>query len=219
MRGRSRAKRLFNNIIASDEDVQRIWTMYVQYFNAQGNGDGTADIIPEFEGGNDDDGLRECWNQTDDLGVGAWSYANDDNLNKLLGYKDGRPALFAKCRSKSGKSAWDTALTDNSDLFDLHPMWHQKVGVAAMASLLWTKEECQAVPGILLADKVGLGKSAQVMMLIDLIIEMHMAEEIVKEGKPAWRPPLLGECSANLYGVYSTAYRKQEVFCRKDNDP
>lgn len=202
-RGVLRGKRLFNNWVASDEDVQRIWTMYMQYFNSQQDG---SDAVDLDVGLNSEDHIQETsahqiWNQTDDLGVEKWRRIDDGALDSLLGYVDGRPALFSKYRSKSGLTTWDSEwnlrfgtsdMSMEHDISELLPMWHQKVGVVAMAELLWTIEPCD-VPGILLADKVGLGKSAQLMMLIDLIIAVNMAEEMEKKGTVGKRPPILSE--------------------------
>jgi hypothetical protein len=179
-----------SNIIASDEDVQRIWTMYVQYFQSQE--DGFSTLEPEEFMGNEE--MRELWQETEDLGVEKWKNLNDAQLNLLLGYRDGRPALFSKHRSKSGVMTWDSNgenQFEGEDLIELHPLWHQKVGTAAMAEMIWTAEKQQSMPGVLLADKVGMGKSAQVMMIIAMMIEVYLAEGMEKDQGKSLRPPIL----------------------------
>jgi hypothetical protein len=195
IRGQSTAKKFLNNIVASEEDVKRIWEMYVQYFRSQ---DGLSDSIIDTVGFDEGDG-RKHWNATGDLGVQKWRNIDEVALDRLLGYVEGRPQIFAKYRSKAGQTAWDAGWSNMSgeleltpDFSVLRPMWHQKVAVAAMADLLWMGEPQPTVSGILLADKVGLGKSVEIMLLVALLIETYLAQEMAKRGITTRAPPIVG---------------------------
>jgi hypothetical protein len=65
-------------------------------------------------------------------------------------------------------------------------------GVTAIIDKIWTKDKA-SVPGILLADAVGLGKTAQIMAVIAMIIQIWMAEKRGMEGSQEVRPPLIGK--------------------------
>lgn len=57
-----------------------------------------------------------------------------------------------------------------------------------MAAHMWREKAEDDVPGMVLADAVGIGKTAQVMGLIALTQQVYMAEQEAKT-----RPPLIGE--------------------------
>lgn len=58
-------------------------------------------------------------------------------------------------------------------------LWHQRVGVAALADKMWLKKEnLGGVPGVLVADEVGVGKTALMMGAIAMIIDAYWAQEV-----------------------------------------
>jgi hypothetical protein len=175
--------------------------MYVQYFDSHEDSATVVDLGTTSSNLGGEDGARELWNRSDDLGVTQWQGCTDKELDLLFGYSDGRPALFSRYRFKSGITAWDPPFLRDFDhpgtslpegAMELQPMWHQKVGLAALAESFWTEKE-QDVPGVLLSDKVGLGKTVQVMTFIALIIDVYMAEAMSADGSLCRRPPILGE--------------------------
>ncbi|KAG1759110.1 hypothetical protein EDD22DRAFT_956196 [Suillus occidentalis] len=100
---------------------------------------------------------------------------DDAQLNHLLQFPGGRPALFAEFRSQGGKCAWDRAVSSdfikgNVDMQPLSLLWHQRVGVAALADKMWLKKEKSGgVPGILVADdEVVAGREKPTGITVDL---------------------------------------------------
>ena len=65
-------------------------------------------------------------------------------------------------------------------------LWHQLVGVASMANKVWSSECTDLAYGMLLADEVGVGKTAQVMGFIAFTQLVYQLEQ---QGKA--HPPLL----------------------------
>jgi hypothetical protein len=115
-------------------------------------------------------------------------------LDALLAWPDSRPPIFAEHRSLTGNSEWheDSKVSESAgEKQPLKLLWHQMCGVAAIVDKLWTSEEGK-IPGILLADAVGIGKTAQIMAVIAINIQIWMAEQRGKEGKTERRPQIIG---------------------------
>jgi hypothetical protein len=138
-----------------------------------------------------------------DIGVSRMKTRSTDELVMMLGFADGRPAHWAKLRcSDPAITSWDAeyvskyVLTDEGAHKDgmsrLSLLWHQLVGIASMADQAWTKNEA-TMPGFILADDVGIGKTAQVMGLIALVQQVWMIENNDVGGV---RPPLIGKQTA-----------------------
>lgn len=116
-----------------------------------------------------------------DLGVQKWALVPEEALMTYLGFLEGRPALFAEWRSKRGgdgsnwKTIKDIPVGDREAIVLL---WHQAVAVAALTEAFWTEHAVdEGVPGVLLADNVGLGKTVELMGLIAMIIQTRMGED------------------------------------------
>lgn len=111
-----------------------------------------------------------------DLGVSKWAQWDLQRLCNHLGFLAGRPALFAEWRSRSGMEVYlEDVQEDDREEFAL--LWHQAVAIAAMSEGFWTpKTEPDGVPGMLLADTVGLGKTVEMMGLMAMIIQTRQAE-------------------------------------------
>jgi hypothetical protein len=145
--------------------------------------------------GGDATGLDE-W-ENDDLGTGEFATKSEGELMTLLAWPQGRPPIFAKYQSVHGWTEWDDDHVQkfaeenasiNPEMKLLKLIWHQLGGVSSIFSKLWTA--CDGhVPGMLLADGVGLGKTTQVMGTIAGIIQVWKGEQI----QPQVRPPLLCE--------------------------
>ncbi|KAG1727539.1 P-loop containing nucleoside triphosphate hydrolase protein [Suillus lakei] len=117
----------------------------------------------------------------------AWDFfrnLNDTTLNHILQFPDGRPTLFAKFRSISRKCTWDDGVShlfvkENKDMLPLTLLWHQRVGVAALVTKFWQAEESpDGMPGVLIADEVGLGKTVLVMGTIAFIIDAYWVHQL-----------------------------------------
>ncbi|KAG2034285.1 hypothetical protein BDR03DRAFT_1013621 [Suillus americanus] len=96
---------------------------------------------------------------------------------------------------------------DNKDMEPLALLWHQRVGIAAIVDKIWSATKTdERVPGILIADEVGIGKTALTMGFIAFIIDAFWVQE-VKAGRGRLEGvtsninlenlhpvPILGEC-------------------------
>jgi hypothetical protein len=178
--------------LATKEAVERVWAMYVSLFAELPTS--SINVVADI---NDNEIGMEAWLGLRDLGVEEFAEKSDTELHELLDFPHGRPLIFAALRSLRGLSGWVAAnlpqfREDNPDMVALALLWHQLGGVAAMAVKLWVQAKSPTLlPGILLTDGVGLGKSCQIMGFIALVIQVWAAET-ADAGR---RPPLLGECS------------------------
>lgn len=178
IRGRTRAGKVKNVSLTAAGDVDLIWPAYVQLYRTVPTEPDAPAV--DLEGEQDKDSL---WEGSNDLGVDNFRSLDDAALNRLLNFPDGRPALFARFRSLSRKSAWDDGaekefVEGNPDMQPLSLLWHQRVGIASIVEKIWQKKKSNSAPGILLADEVGVGKTAQVMGTIAFIIDQYWAHEI-----------------------------------------
>ncbi|KAF8668495.1 hypothetical protein AX14_006173 [Amanita brunnescens Koide BX004] len=165
-RKRGRAKKIDPADLADEAAVQKTINMYLDYFNRPDESFNVEHLTAGTLWSDANDG---------DMGVEEMKMKSTDELCSLLGFKDGRPFTWNKYRSLGNiRSAWDTSLESELAMFIdggedmelLTLLWHQLVGVAAMASKVWLKDESKKTFGILLADDVGVGKTAQVMAFI-----------------------------------------------------
>lgn len=80
---------------------------------------------------------------------------------------------------------------DRMDLLDL--LWHQQVGISSMVDKRFTKVKTLNAPGIILADAVGVGKTAQMLGMVAFLQQTYVVENPVNSAKPEPRPPIIGE--------------------------
>lgn len=125
-----------------------------------------------------------------------------EELSNLLGFLDARPVNWNSYRAADNLvSPWDEASEEvrasfkngGPGMVPLKLLWHQLCGVAAIIDRIWTAEETPNVHGILLADDVGVGKTAQVMACI-AFIQFVFQLEVRQQA----RPPIIGTPSNQL---------------------
>jgi hypothetical protein len=166
--------------------------MYVQYFDHIGeNHEDDCIVVPPLA----QEGI-DAWNEFKHLGVGRFARMSTQELGHVLGWPQLRPPIFAELRSCAGRNDWREGGQLKQGDPDVEPMellWHQLCGVAAIVDKIWTENEEHNVPGILLADAVGLGKTVQIMATIAVLIQVWMAERQGLNGKQEIRPQLIGE--------------------------
>lgn len=146
-----------------------------------------------------------------DMGTETMCQKSLDELQYLLGYLRNRPARWAKVRHRdptktswddgADLSQWEVTLVNDAgntelpkegmDLLGL--LWHQQVGIASMADKSFTKVKTQNVPGIILADAVGVGKTAQMLGMVAFLQQTYVVENPVDPAKREPRPPIIGE--------------------------
>ncbi|KAK0472569.1 P-loop containing nucleoside triphosphate hydrolase protein, partial [Armillaria novae-zelandiae] len=134
----------------------------------------------------------EQWQAIGDMGVEAWAEKTEDALKDILRWPQGRPAEFNPFLNNTLVDYWEEpdymknippeGDTDNrpNTLF-----WHQLVGIVALINMMWTAEESvDGVEGAILADAVGLGKSAQIMGMLAFIMAARRSQLAGKEPPP-----------------------------------
>jgi hypothetical protein len=128
-----------------------------------------------------------------DMGVTKFRLVDNESLKCMLDFAEGCPILFAKYRhTDTMTTAWDN-LDDmmwedgDTELRPLRLLWHQLCGVASLVDGIFQMAG-NRVDNRLLADDVGIGKSAQVMGMIAFLILVWFVE---KKGTP--RPPIIAD--------------------------
>ncbi|PBK58567.1 hypothetical protein ARMSODRAFT_1028169 [Armillaria solidipes] len=120
----------------------------------------------------------EQWHSIGDMGVEAWAKKTEEALKELLRWPEGRPAEFNPFINETLVDLWEDLeymkkIPPEGDP-DNKPttlFWHQLVGIVALINMVWTaQEQPNGVEGAILADEVGLGKSAQIMGLLAFIM-------------------------------------------------
>lgn len=193
---------------AAPGDIEEIWATYVQLFGLKAASDGHLQCVL-----NSEVGVQEAWQDLADLGVSKFAQYSEEALSLLLNFPDGCPTLFSKLRSASGLCAWDADsakqfVSGNLDMKPLRLLWHQLVGVASIIDKAFSAKSVEAgLPGILIADAVGVGKTALTMGVVAFIIDAFYAQEASAGGRVGGKllhpdtlgadvrfPPIIGDC-------------------------
>lgn len=147
----------------------------------------------------------EAWASVGDLGDGKWAAKTPEQLRILLGYgKQSAGAGFAPYRDLTGRNDWDDRDFKKDEPIEL--MWHQMTAIAAAIDRLFSETGSGPGPqnataqivsgapppgeGILLADDVGLGKTIQIIGILDILRTIREGQNTADSA--CW-PPLLGE--------------------------
>lgn len=158
-----------------------------------------------------------------DLGVEIMSKLSFKQLTVLLSFVGGRPGNWNAYVREDGATAWHLGLTPSNpsvtrrgpsntvieitlDMFanggpgfkPIHLLWHQLVGVAAIIATMFFGAKVTSAPmsGVLLADGVGVGKTAQVMATIAFLQQLVLIEQVQAVREKLNRPPIIRECPA-----------------------
>jgi len=194
-------------------------SLYTNYFEREGgelsldNGEalGTWDQLVEDLG---------------DMGVDVMKGKSIDELSNLLGFIGARPVNWNNFRGTDNLvSAWETNIAKDvqerfqsggQDMVALRLLWHQLCGVAAIVDKVWTEEKRPDVHGVLLADDVGVGKTAQVMASIAFLQLVYRLEE---KGLP--RPPIISTAFKLAYAhrLLTTCIEDRPYFMGKGDVP
>jgi hypothetical protein len=177
--------------LADVESVRQIINLYMDFFQRD---DGELHLEGETAG---QLWLESC-DQSGDLGVHDMSKKSEAELSTLLSFPNGRPLAWNSFSAEGKAStAWEETDADmikryeeggSPDMKPLYLLWHQLVGVASMAEKTWRASNAETPFGILLADEVGVGKTAQVMAFIAFLQFVQQSEV-----KGSSRPTLLRE--------------------------
>lgn len=152
------------------------------------------------------DVVLQSYMDGEDLGVEGEAQMSLHSLNKALDFLNGLPFIFNKHRHIHGLNAWDDAdhFDTSSTVYNeknlvpnaLH--WHQLSGIHAVLRKLFTETSSPDNPlGILLADEVGLGKTALAISIIAFFSHVHW---LIKKTKAL--PPIISEFIINYFTYY-----------------
>lgn len=212
-RARSKgAKSRLTSTVADPADIERTKAMLVDYFKLSSPVTGLATV---------DDLALTCEHLVEldndgDLGVDRFWPLKREELCRLLAFPEGRPLTWSKYRSISGlTSSWDigpnhpptSAYEQGGDGMCVQPcelFTHQLVGVASILDQAFVDDKTTFIPGFILADGVGLGKSATCLAIISFLMGLYVCE---KEAGNTNRPPIVNagvSASRNFGRMYTT---------------
>lgn len=178
--------------IAAPDQIEQALATLLHHFESRGATYLTS--IDDIQGATE----SEDWAQglgNNEIGIEAFRSNTPEEISRLLGFDDGRPASFARWMSlEPGVSAWDLHgnhaskwEVGDAGLIPLKLKWHQLCGIASMVGMAFTAEnESKGAKNILIADDVGIGKTAQLMGIIAFLIKCYFAHE-----KKQLLPPIL----------------------------
>ncbi|KAF9442094.1 P-loop containing nucleoside triphosphate hydrolase protein [Macrolepiota fuliginosa MF-IS2] len=156
--------------LASEEDVTDILNIYDEYFEMnveEEDEQPILDALPAKDRGFIDEG--------GDFGVEVEANMQSLHLARALGFKTGLPPSFNLLRHRSGITPWDDEevfkyaeheiMPEYLDHLRLH--WHQLAGAHSIIRSIFNKErDASHTMGVLIGDEVGLGKTAQSIVVI-----------------------------------------------------
>ncbi|KAG6839498.1 hypothetical protein C0991_002138, partial [Blastosporella zonata] len=165
--------------LASAEDVSDIAAIYHDYFENVINDDDEPPVLEV------PDDRRAFNNSGGDFGVELESRLTSVQLLISLGFTGGLPPIFARHRHRTGSNAWDhpelfSNVKEDEKLgvlskFALH--WHQLAGLHSIIRSTFTvNPQPDHTSGVLVADEVGLGKTAQAIAFIAFLHMMITAQ-------------------------------------------
>jgi hypothetical protein len=175
--------------LASAEDIIELMHVYAEYFSL--DDDDEEDSPPISSVPTLSFGLRET--SGGDLGMEIECKLGPDVLADRLGFlKHQLPHQFNQHRHRS-LTAWD-----RPDLFSANPVpdslaplklhWHQLAGVHSMVRNIFTRDaDPDHCTGMLLADEVGLGKTALAISFISFLSQCVLLQQSDSELPPIIR--------------------------------
>ncbi|KAF5343804.1 hypothetical protein D9758_016217 [Tetrapyrgos nigripes] len=207
-----------SNLTASPEEIVHLSHLYAAYF-----------LEDDDDGGNPvsttDEHLQAIFNNTEegDLGMEEEAHMDPRMLAHSLGFKqNGLPLQFNDSKHPSGATIWDhpklfTEPSSNpSHQLRLH--WHQQAGIhSILRNVFSSTPNKSSCTGVLVADDVGLGKTALCLATIATLNQYILLQER-KEALPSILRKHQTSCI--LYSRFLT-FRFQEIkvfFCLNSVD-
>jgi hypothetical protein len=168
--------------------------MFQAYFEEQY----TYDIAVRGVDLEEEDGelIVEVFDHMGDLGTEKQATKSAEVMSQELQFKGERPFLFNKTKyCSSAFTLWDNEgeiASEEQEELRLH--WVQLAGISAMVEKSFSDVEATDLPGILLADEVGVGKSAQIMGFIAFLLQVKYMET-----SNASQPQVVSKCPLCLF--------------------
>jgi hypothetical protein len=176
--------------IATQEEVNELLALYQSHFDSIQDAYNVDPATTEqlSEKPQPDDAMNEALG---DLGTEEESDKTSQELAASLHFPNQRPIQFNEKKFKySTLDLWEPENRQiTGDMEDVTLVWAQLAGVSAMVrKSFYEKPRTTTAPGILLADTMGMGKSAMVMAFLAFIMQVQFA---LKEN--ASLPPIVGK--------------------------
>jgi hypothetical protein len=176
--------------LATEELIERFKSSYLEIVMKPEATDVSEDLNLQMPAHPDAlDVLRGAFG-SGDLGVSEFSHLTSRELRSLLGWPNDRDGPFLlPFRHADGHTEFDKGKEglfqhlDPCDLDPPHPFttqrlqWHQLLGIASMIRRLFSPSEHSPRCGVLLADEVGIGKTAQGLGLIAFLAQVVMGRK------------------------------------------
>lgn len=144
-----------------------------------------------------DPSLKDCLEGVD-LGVEEEITMDMTTLATDLGFDNGLPFLFNRSRHSMDLNTWDSPLSfdikdasfDQDYVTPLSLHWHQVAGIHSILRHVFSPEpDVDHCCGMLVADEVGLGKTAMAIGIISSVSHFIWLQE---HKSPL--PPILRKC-------------------------
>lgn len=206
--------------------------------------------------------LRDQWNKEKDMGIGEFATKDEQELREYLTIRDGCPEAMRRWTCENYKHIPVGTAEKFEGAIEFKPMWHQLAAVAAIFKRLTFTDQADVhdtlrhdpshpesaprslregwsrVPGTLIDDDVGLGKTVTTATWIATVIQLlevqrAAAATLSPEEQVKHRPRCLGgmyparnflaQCSCNLYRNFRRterdSFRPAHHRCPKRSNP
>lgn len=178
--------------LATEEDLAQLMRIYDEYFDIEADGELRVideDAMSTYSSGDFD-------TQGGDLGMEVEWNLDPEMLAEALGFlRKSLPHQFTTIRHAAGANEWQNPqrFEGPENLSNLKPLtlhWHQLAGVHSIIRNIFTKKrKSKHCTGMLIADEVGLGKTA---LAISVIAFLNQSARVQDKGEEL--PPILRGC-------------------------
>jgi SNF2 family DNA or RNA helicase len=185
--GPSKATREMFRMLATKENVMELEELYTELFLGQAGGEEPEDSLEVPK----DISITMRDVSDEELGVEGVRSLDVKALEFQLGFQHARPLIFNAFRHIDGLNPWDHQqhfLAECQDhLDDIHLHWHQLCAILAIVQKTFPANRDESCTGVLVADEVGLGKTA-----VGMGFMAFMANAVMSRESKAQLPPCLG---------------------------
>ncbi|THU88715.1 hypothetical protein K435DRAFT_305531 [Dendrothele bispora CBS 962.96] len=173
--------------LANDADIAYLRNLYMQYFESD---DDDSSQPPITESHEPEIPLEDILDG--DLGMEEEAKMDPATLSQSLGFKNHLPYQFNSLRHCAGATPWDSPdifeRPDSNDLTPLRLHWHQEAGVhSILRSVFAETPQTPKCTGMLIADEVGLGKTALCLSTIAALNQLLRLQEMSQPLPPVLR--------------------------------
>ena len=176
-------------MLATDDDILDLQKLYSEYFDTQPE----SEPVLENRSPSSTIPFGASDGSPVDLGLDFEAHMTPDDISASLGFQSGRPFLFNSNKHSRGFSVWtNPGLFEDRSNPDLRPLSlhsHQLNGVHSIIRTSFSfSPVSEGSAGKLIADEVGLGKTA---IVVSTIAFLSHATTLQLQNKPL--PPILSE--------------------------